>query len=146
MKEPLLRIDDLTIAFGNQPVVHGVSFAIDRGKTVALVGESGSGKSITASAIMGLLPPKARVASGRVQHVPSKNIWVAPNKQPTSPLGRGLSMVFQDPMSSLNPSMRVGWQVAESLLVHQGMDNAEAKTQAIQLLEEVELPDPFHTL
>jgi len=142
MKEPLLRIDDLTIAFGNQPVVHGVSFAIDRGKTVALVGESGSGKSITASAIMGLLPPKARVASGRVQHVPSKNIWVAPNKQPTSPLGQGLSMVFQDPMSSLNPSMRVGWQVAESLLVHQGMDNAEAKTQAIQLLEEVELPDP----
>ncbi len=142
MNEPLLRIDSLTIAFGNQPVVHGVSFAIDRGKTMALVGESGSGKSITASAIMGLLPPKARVTSGRVQHVPSTDIWVAPNKQSTSPLGRGLSMVFQDPMSSLNPSMRVGWQVAESLLVHQGMDNAEAKIQAIQLLEEVELPEP----
>ena len=142
MNEPLLRIDGLTIGFGNQPVVHGVSFAINRGKTVALVGESGSGKSITDSAIMGLLPPKARVTSGRVQHVPSADIWVAPDKQSASPLGRGLSMVFQDPMSSLNPSMRVGWQVAESLLVHQGMDNAEAKTHAIQLLEEVELPDP----
>ena len=142
MNEPLLRIDGLTIAFGDHAVVQGVSFDIAAAQTVALVGESGSGKSITASAIMGLLPPKAQVTSGSVNHPSSHTTWIAPNQPPISPLGKGLSMVFQDPMSSLNPSMRVGWQVAESLIVHQELSKSEAKAEAIQLLDEVELPDP----
>ena len=142
MNEPLLRIDGLTIAIGDHAVVQGVSFDIAAAQTVALVGESGSGKSITASAIMGLLPPKAQVTSGSVNNPSSHTTWIAPNQPPISPLGKGLSMVFQDPMSSLNPSMRVGWQVAESLIVHQELSKSEAKAEAIQLLDEVELPDP----
>jgi len=142
MNEPLLRIDHLTIAFGEAKVVHGISFDIYRGHTVALVGESGSGKSITASAIMGLLPANAKVTIGTVRHLPSQTNWIAPQHPSKAPLGQGLSMVFQDPMSSLNPSMRVGWQVAESLIVHQGLTKKQARTDATDLLEEVELPDP----
>ena len=142
MKKPLIRIDNLTIAFGDREAVHNVSFEIGTAETVALVGESGSGKSITASAMMGLLPQHARVATGQIIHLPSQTTWVAPHQSPTSPLGKGLSMVFQDPMSSLNPSMRIGWQVAESLIVHQHMSKTAAKAEAIQLLEEVELPEP----
>jgi peptide/nickel transport system ATP-binding protein len=142
MNGPLIRIDNLTIAFGDNAVVQDVSFEIADSRTVALVGESGSGKSITAAAIMGLLPKNARVTSGQVRHLPSQSTWVAPGQSPCSPLGKGLSMVFQDPMSSLNPSMRVGWQVAESLIVHQRMNKTAAKAEAIQLLDEVELPEP----
>ena len=142
MNGPLIRIDNLTIAFGDNAVVQDVSFEIAASRTVALVGESGSGKSITASAIMGLLPQNARVTAGQVLHLPSQSTWIAPGQTPCSPLGKGLSMVFQDPMSSLNPSMRVGWQVAESLIVHQQMNKTGARAEAIQLLDEVELPEP----
>ena len=142
MNEPLLSIDGLHIVFGRRTVVSGVSFTIDTGSTVALVGESGSGKSLTASAIMGLLPQGAQIKEGAVEHIATGNTWITPHQPPNAPLGRGLSMVFQDPMSSLNPSMRVGWQVAESLMIHQNRDKSSARAEAIQLLQEVELSQP----
>jgi peptide/nickel transport system ATP-binding protein len=142
MNEPLLNIDGLHIVFGRRTVVGGVSFIIDTGSTIALVGESGSGKSLTASAIMGLLPQGAQIKEGRVEHIATGNTWIAPHQPPNAPLGQGLSMVFQDPMSSLNPSMRVGWQVAESLMIHQNRDKSSARGEAIQLLQEVELSQP----
>jgi len=139
---PLLDIQNLTIAFGDSTVVHDVSFRLNRGEVLALVGESGSGKSVTSTAIMGLLPKAGRIVEGRVIHVPTSTQWAGAGHPGKAPLGRGLSMVFQDPMSSLNPSMRVGWQVAESLVVHAGQSKEEARSQVIRLLQEVELPDP----
>jgi ABC-type microcin C transport system duplicated ATPase subunit YejF len=143
---PLLEISDLSVAFHHgKPITQGVTFDLFAGSTTALLGESGSGKSITASAMMGLLPPGGTVVSGQVTHSPSKTVWIAPHGIRKSPLGRGLSMVFQDPMSSLNPSMRVGWQVAEILTIHQGQKQKEARKQVEQLFEEVELPSPSVT-
>lgn len=139
---PLLDIQNLTIAFGDSTVVHGISFQLNRGEVLALVGESGSGKSVTSIAMMGLLPKAGRIRQGRVTHVPTGTPWAAAGHLGQAPLGRGLSMVFQDPMSSLNPSMRVGWQVAESLMVHAGQSKAQARSQVLRLLHEVELPDP----
>ena len=140
---PLLQIRDLSVAFyGEKPVTSGVTFDLFAGCTTALLGESGSGKSITSSAIMGLLPPGGVVVDGSVQHVPSETLWVEPQGVNRAPLGRGLSMVFQDPMSSLNPSMRVGLQVAEVLTLHQKCSQSAARMRVQQLFKEVELPDP----
>ena len=143
---PLLQIRNLSVAFhGGEPVTRGVSFDLFAGSTTALLGESGSGKSITSSAMMGLLPPGGAVIEGRVTHVPSETVWIAPHGVNRAPLGRGLSMVFQDPMSSLNPSMRVGWQVTEVLILHQKCSQRAARNRVEQLFEEVELPDPALT-
>lgn len=137
----VLRVDGLSVGFGGQPVTHGVSFDLRAGQTTALVGESGSGKSLTASAIMGLLPPAGEVLAGRVTDGTGLP-WVAVGEPLRTPLGRGAAMVFQDPMSSLNPSMRVGDQVAEGPRFHQGISRAEARLRVEALFEEVELPDP----
>lgn len=135
----VLEVSGLSVAFGSHaPTTHDVSLTLRAGQTTALVGESGSGKSVTSSAIMGLLPPNGRVASGQVMHVASGQDWLRVG----APRGRGLAMVFQDPMSSLNPSMKIGEQVAESMLVHQGLTNREAGKQVVRLLADVELPDP----
>lgn len=142
---PLLEVRQLTVAFGEQEVLHGVDFQVHRGEILALVGESGSGKSIASAAIMGLLPRGGKVVRGQVVHVPSNTVWAAPAQRHAAPLGKGVSMVFQDPMSSLNPSMRVGWQVAEVLRVHGKQAAAEARKRAIELLREVELPVPAET-
>ena len=143
-KSTLLKVEGLEVSFGNpsSSVVHGVSFELKSGEILALVGESGSGKSVTCSALAGLLPPGGHITSGRCEHVPSGELWAGANSDFRAPLGRGLSLVFQDPMSSLNPSMRVGWQVAESIIVHQGASKSEARMAATRLLDEVEIPAP----
>ncbi|MGA0434461.1 MAG: dipeptide ABC transporter ATP-binding protein [Flavobacteriales bacterium] len=144
MKAPLLKVENLTVAFGEQPVVHNVTFNLNKGELLALVGESGSGKTITSAAIMGLLPRGGRMTNGCVFHHPSSSIWAAPGIK-DQPQGQGLSMVFQDPMSSLNPSMRVGWQVAEGPIFHKQLTKKDAKAFVLKLFEEVELPDPSNT-
>ena len=143
-KSTLLKVEGLEVSFGNpsSSVVHGVSFELKSGEILALVGESGSGKSVTCSALAGLLPPGGQITSGRCEHVPSGGLWAEADSNFRAPLGRGLSLVFQDPMSSLNPSMRVGWQVAESIIVHQGASKSEARVAATRLLDEVEIPAP----
>ena len=139
---PVLEVRGLGVRAGDRTLTEGVSFELFAGKTLALVGESGSGKSITASALLGLLPPGTAVAAGSVVHRPSGAVWVTPEAPMASPRGRGVSTVFQDPMSSLDPSMRVGDQVAEPLRVHRGFSRRAAAAEVERLFAEVELPDP----
>ncbi len=141
----VLDVRGLGVRTGNRMLTEGVSFTLYPGRTLALVGESGSGKSITASAVLGLLPPGTEVAAGSVVHVPTGSDWVTPEHPNGSPRGRGISTVFQDPMSSLNPSMRVGDQVAEPLRVHAGWTRTAARAEVERLFAEVELPEPAQT-
>ena len=137
----MLEVDDLTVALsmGGQlvPVLAGVSFTLDRGKSVGLVGESGSGKSMTALALMGLLPEGARVA-GRVV-LDGVDLLTLPEAALCDVRGRRIGMVFQEPMTALNPLMRIGTQVAEPLRRHFSMSRAEAETKALRLLDRVGL-------
>ncbi len=123
---PVLKVTNLSIAFDKR-VVNDLSFEVLPGKTTAIVGESGSGKTVSSMAIMGLLPRSAKIESGNYTELKP---------------GVDISMIFQDPMSSLNPSMRVGEQVAEPLLVHENLDYESAKSRVLYLFEEVELPSP----
>ena len=122
---PVLSVKNLTIAF-DVPVVNGVSLKVFPGKTTAIVGESGSGKTITSMAVLGLLPEAAIVTSGKIEGALK--------------IGTEISIIFQDPMSSLNPSMRVGHQVAEPLIIHSDLDKNLARQKVEQLFKEVELP------
>ena len=122
---PILSIQNLTIAF-DAPVVKDMSLEVFPGKTTAIVGESGSGKTITSMAVLGLLPKAAIISSGQIS---------GPRQ-----LGKDISIIFQDPMSSLNPSMRVGNQVAEPLIVHSALTSAAARAEVEKLFLEVELP------
>jgi peptide/nickel transport system ATP-binding protein len=152
--EPLLRVDDLKIAFGAHEAVRGVSFAIAPGETLGLVGESGSGKSATSLAMMRLLPGSARV-SGRIEFVhPAHDDETVMNGAPRDLLllpedamrrlrGREIAMVFQEPMTALNPVMTVGRQIAEALLAHAPRTPRRAVTErVVQAMREVGLPDP----
>ena len=139
----MLRVEDLTVALPMRgqlvPVLAGVSFALDRRDSVGLVGESGSGKSMTALAIMGLLPPGARVA-GRVM-LDGRDLLALPEPDLCGVRGRRIGMVFQEPMTALNPLMSIGAQVAEPLRLHLRLSRAEADARAARMLDRVGL-DP----
>jgi len=137
----MLAVENLTVALPTQaglaPVLSGVSFALDRRDSVGLVGESGSGKSMTALAIMGLLPPGARVA-GRVL-LDGHDLLALPEPALCAIRGRRIGMVFQEPMTALNPLKSIGAQVAEPLRVHFSLSRAEADARAVKLLGRVGL-------
>ena len=150
MKETsLLRIENLTTVFeaGNRTVtaVDGVSFEVAKGETFALVGESGSGKSITALSVLRLLPEAARVTSGSV-HFGKQDLLTLPEREMRDIRGSGISMIFQEPMTSLNPVVRVGKQIAEVLIRHKGMSKAQARQRALDLLDAVKIKKPAHTI
>jgi peptide/nickel transport system ATP-binding protein len=134
-------VQDLRISFGNFIAVKGLSFALDKAETLAIVGESGSGKSLTALALMGLLPANAAI-SGKVQFGNQDNLLHLTNKQWQGLRGSEIAMVFQEPMSALNPVMKVGKQLQESILTHQKISNQQAKQTAIDWLAKVQLPNP----
>ncbi len=141
MSEPILSVDDLHVDFTTEErVIHavrGVSFTIAAGQTVALVGESGSGKSVTALSILRLLPyPPASHPKGQVTFK-GKDLLNAPAPALRAVRGNGISMIFQEPMSSLNPLHTVEKQVSEALIVHRGMSRADARARTIELLTEV---------
>jgi peptide/nickel transport system ATP-binding protein len=140
---PLLAIRDLTVAFRTRDrevtAVHGLSLEIQAGQTVAVVGESGSGKSTTAAAINRLLPGNGRIVSGEVLFE-GQDLAQASERRLTAIRGAGIGLVPQDPMSNLNPLMRIGEQIAEALIVH-GQGNG-ARAKAIELLEQVGIPEP----
>ena len=137
---PLLSLRDVCIAFdGREPVVKGVSCDVWAGATTCIVGESGSGKTLTSLAVMGLLPGSGKLVGGEVRG-PEDVLWAAPGAH-HAPVGRDVAMVFQDPMSSLNPSMRVGAQVAEPLELHQGVGGEAAQAEVARLFAEVGLPE-----
>jgi peptide/nickel transport system ATP-binding protein len=148
--EALLSVRDLTVTFtrqGEKPftAVDGVSFDVRPGQTVGLVGESGCGKSVTSLAIMGLLPRRGVQVSGTVDYLGSNLLAESP-EQMRDRRGRDLGMIFQDPLSSLNPVVPIGIQVSEVLERHRGMSRKAATPIAREMLEKVGIPDPQRRL
>jgi peptide/nickel transport system ATP-binding protein len=144
--EDVLVVDRLDVTVREQKLVEDVSFTIRPGERVGLIGESGSGKSLTALALMGLLPEGLQ-ASGSVRVAGVGHDLVGADEKAMSRVrGRDLAMVFQEPMTALNPTMRVGDQVAESMLIHRTRPNRKAaRAAADELLDQVGLPDPAGT-
>src|SRR5260370_15241035 len=142
---PLLSVRDLTAAFdtrrGSFEAVSSVSFDVRPGRTLGVVGESGSGKSVTAMAVMRLLPDSARVPGGQVPFG-ARGLGPLTDRQMQSIRGRGIAMVFQDPMASLNPILTIGWQVMEPLMLQLGLGRRAARARAQELLSPVRIPSP----
>ena len=146
----LLKVDELGVVFtrkGRRDVVavNGVSFSVEPGQTVGLVGESGCGKSVTSLAILGLLPKRGVRTSGTV-HFDGRNLLAMSTSALRDMRGRDIAMVFQDPMSSLNPVIPIGLQVTEVLSRHRGMKGEPARKEAAEALERVGIPDPTRRL
>jgi peptide/nickel transport system ATP-binding protein len=142
----VLRVDDLRIRFhtfeGVVHAVNGVSFEVHRGETLAVVGESGSGKSVTALSILGLLPsPPAQRESGHVWFE-GRDLATLPEAQMRRIRGNAISMIFQEPMTSLDPVMTVGRQIAEAIEIHQGLARKDALEAAVAALALVRVPEP----
>ncbi len=139
----LLDIEDLRVTFatadGDVNAVNGVSFAIDKGETLAIVGESGSGKSQTAFAAMGLLAKNGRAAG--VARFDGQDLLSLSQGQLNKIRSKDMAMIFQDPMTSLNPYLRVSEQMAEVLMLHQGISKSAAVTEAVRMLDAVRIPD-----
>ena len=140
----LLEVKNLTVAFRQDgkvtPCVHGVSFSVDRGETVALVGESGSGKSVSALSIVSLLPASARV--GGSVTFDGREMVGASEKELREVRGNDISFIFQEPMTSLNPLHTLEKQIRESLALHQGLEGEAARKRIIELMEQVGIRDP----
>ena len=145
---PLLDIRHLRVAFrtdkkNSVEAVKGISFIVPRNATVALVGESGSGKSVSSLAVMGLLPVEnAVVDSASSLLFDGRSLLTMAPEARRKLCGKEMSMIFQEPMSSLNPVFTVGAQIAEVLRLHMGLNAKQARARAIELLAEVGLPDP----
>ena len=142
----LLSVKNLTVEFttrdGIAPVIDDLSFDLAPGETLSLVGESGCGKSMTALAIMGLIPsPPGRVASGSIS-LAGENLLQASDTRLRAVRGNDISMVFQEPMTSLNPVFTVGEQISETLRRHQGLNRRQAKALSIEMLDAVQIPLP----
>jgi microcin C transport system ATP-binding protein len=140
----LVAVEGLTVAFGERRVVDDISFTLDRGETLALVGESGSGKSLTALSLLQLLPPGA-VCTGRVV-VDGQSVIGAPNRLLQRLRGGVAGMVFQEPMTSLNPLGRIGRQITEAFMLHNPIAPKEARARVIELLGEVGFADAGNRL
>jgi len=143
--QSLLRVENLKTHFhtrdGVVRAVDGVSFDVAPGETLAIVGESGCGKSVTAMSILRLLPmPPARIADGRVEFE-GVNLLELPEPEMRRIRGNAIAMIFQEPMTSLNPVLTIGRQVAEALVLHRGMSEADAMARAIEMLRKVHMPE-----
>jgi oligopeptide transport system ATP-binding protein len=144
MAQTLLEVQDLRTVFatkdGNVKAVDGVSFHLDAGETLGIVGESGCGKSVTAMSIMGLQRP-GRIVGGKVLFK-GNDLTKASEAEMREVRGQQIAMIFQDPMTSLNPVFKAGWQVAEPLRLHRGVDFAKALAGAVAMLGRVGIPSP----
>lgn len=138
--DSLLKVEKLTTRIGKTDVVDGVSFDMAAGEIMALVGESGSGKSLTALSVMQLLPVAAQTRTGAIV-MDGRDLLTLSERQMRALRGSTLSMIFQEPVASLNPLMRVGAQVAESLVVHGKASRGEAAQKAVEMLRRVGIPD-----
>jgi peptide/nickel transport system ATP-binding protein len=143
--EPLLAVSDLRVEFagagGWRPVVEDVGFTIGRGETLGLIGESGSGKTVSSLAVMGLIPRgNGRVAGGRVEFE-GRDLLKLPGEAMRQVRGAQISMIFQEPMTSLNPAFTVGRQICDPLRAHGGVSRGAARRRALEMLDRVGIPD-----
>ena len=140
----LLEVKNLQVSFqtffGEVEAVRGISFNVEKGKTLAIVGESGCGKSVTAGSIMKLLPQPPVLYKGGEIIFEGENLLTKTEKQMNEYRGNKIAMIFQDPMTSLNPTMKIGKQIVEGLRLHTGMSTDEANKKAIEMLELVAVP------
>jgi dipeptide transport system ATP-binding protein len=143
MTNHLLSVEDLRVSFetrrGVVDVIEGLSFSLEKGRTLGIVGESGSGKSVTSLAVMGLLPPTARIPSGTISF-DGRDVLKMSEAERQKLRGSRMAMIFQDPMTSLNPSFTVGFQIEEALRTH-GI-KGDLRERTIDLLKQVGIPDP----
>ena len=146
---PLLEVSGLRTTFatedGEFAAVDGVSFSVDAGRTLAIVGESGCGKSVTSLSIMGLIAAPGRIAGGSIRFA-GRELVGLPLRELQDLRGNGMAMIFQEPMSSLNPAYTIGRQIVEGLLRHRPMTHADATARALQMLEKVRIPAPAQRL
>jgi oligopeptide/dipeptide ABC transporter ATP-binding protein len=143
--QPLLQVDGLHIAFGNRAVwrdvVRGVDLRVQAGEVVGLVGESGSGKSLTALSVMRLLPAGAKISSGRILFE-GADLQDLSERAMNDKRGRDIAMIFQDPLTALNPAIPVGRQIYDSIRTHQTLGRAAAQARVVELLDLVGIPHP----
>ena len=144
--ETLLKIENLQTHFftdeGVVKAVNGLDLSINRGETLCLVGESGCGKSVTALSVMGLIPsPPGRIVAGRIEF-DRKDLLAASSAEMRGIRGNRMAMIFQEPMTSLNPVFRVGAQIAEAIRLHQGLSSRLAQAKAVEMLDQVGIPEP----
>lgn len=146
MSETILSVKNLTVSFktldGKVSAVRGVDFDLKRGETLAIVGESGSGKSVSMKAINRVLPKKNTLYENGEIIYEDKNLLSLSEKEMETIRGRKIAMIFQDPMTSLNPTMSVGKQIAESILTHESISKAEAMKEAVELMRLVGIRNP----
>jgi peptide/nickel transport system ATP-binding protein len=138
----VLSVSNLTVRFAGAPanVVDGVSFSVRRGKTLAIVGESGCGKSVTSMGLMGLLPGTAEVTAADSLLIDEALLGMSEERL-LDARGNRMAMIFQEPMTSLNPVFTIGEQIAESVIRHQGLSDKDARQRALEMLEKVRVPD-----
>ena len=144
-KEPVLAVDGLSIGFqtrrGLLPAVRDLSFSVGSGEMLAIVGESGCGKSLTALALLGLIPPPGRVTGGTVR-LEGRDLLALDEAALRRVRGARISMIFQEPMTALNPVLTVGEQIMEAILEHEPVSRKAARERTLALLERVRIPDP----
>src|SRR5918994_329927 len=141
----LLEIENLSVQFPTQGgimrAVDGVSLTLDEGEVLGVVGESGSGKSVTMLALMGLVPFPGRVSADRLVFA-GRNLMTLSDRERRQLTGKDVAMIFQEPTTSLNPCFTIGFQLTETLRLHEGMDRGAARRRAVELLEQVGIPSP----
>lgn len=144
-KEPILQVKDLNVSFktynGKVQAVRGVNFELNKGETLAIVGESGSGKSVTTKAILGILTKNAIIEQGEILYN-GKDLTKCSEKEFYDIRGKEISLIFQDPLSALNPIMKIGKQITEALILKEKMSKPQAKARALELMETVGIPNP----
>lgn len=145
MREPLLRISNLTVRFhteeGIVEAVDGIDLDVQSGEMTGVVGESGSGKSVTALAVLRLIGPPGRIGPGEIRFE-DRNLLDLSEEEMRSLRGSHISMIFQSPRTSLNPVLSVGWQIERLLRLHKKEDSKTARDHAIQMLRQVGIPAP----
>src|SRR5271167_4537874 len=142
---PLLQVEDVRVHIptprGLVEAVDGVSFTVEQGEVIGIVGESGCGKSMLALSIMRLIPEPGRIASGRIE-LDGRNLLDLPEREMRRVRGNQMGMIFQDPSSSLNPVLRIGRQVGETIEAHRQVTRGEQRRQSIDMLRAVRIPEP----
>ena len=145
MSEPILQVNNLSVSFqtyaGTVQAVRDVSFTLNRGETLAIVGESGSGKSVTTKALLGILPANGKITGGSILY-DGHDLTKYTDRDFSAIRGKRISLVFQDPLSALNPIMRIGKQITEALVLSGKTPRREAKAKALELMRAVGIPEP----